>query len=73
MEFRMEIFLSYSRHNSKIADSLEILFKTKNITLKRDIRDIDYKQSIKEFMKEVRFSDYCLVVISEYYLELIRK
>ena len=67
----MEIFLSYSWHNSKIADSLEILFKTKNITLKRDVRDVDYKQSIKEFMKEVRASDYCLVVISENYLKSI--
>lgn len=67
----MEIFLSYSWHNSNIADCLDILFKTKNITLKRDVRDVEYKQSIKEFMKKVRTSDYCLVVISENYLKSI--
>lgn len=67
----MEIFLSYSWHNSNIADSLDILFKTKNITLKRDVRDVDYKQSIKQFMKQIRNSDFCLVVISENYLKSI--
>jgi hypothetical protein len=67
----MEIFLSYSWYNSNIADCLDILFKTKNITLKRDVRDVEYKQSIKEFMKKIRTSDYCLVVISENYLKSI--
>lgn len=68
----MKIFLSYSRHNSKIADFLDILFKTKNIILERDVRDVDYKQSIKEFMKRVRASDYCLFVISENYLKSVK-
>lgn len=65
----MKIFLSYSRNNSKIAESLEIFFQTKNIVLERDVRDLVYRQSIKEFMKKVRKSDYCLVVISESYLK----
>lgn len=67
----MKVFLSYSWKNEKIADSLDILFKTKNITLERDVRGIQYKQSIKAFMQQVRKSDYCLVVISKPYLESI--
>src|SRR5665647_915393 len=65
----MKIFLSYSWNNSKTAESLEIFFQTKNIVLERDVRDLEYRQSIKEFMKKVRKSDYCLVVISESYLK----
>jgi hypothetical protein len=68
---KAQIFLSYSWKNSSIADCLEILFKTKNITLNRDVRDVKYRQSIKEFMKQIRSSDFCLVVISEDYLKSI--
>lgn len=67
----MKIFLSYSWANSNIADALDILFLTKKIRLERDVRDVDYKQSIKEFMKRVRKSDYCLMIISEKYLKSI--
>ncbi|MDO8847527.1 MAG: toll/interleukin-1 receptor domain-containing protein [Coriobacteriia bacterium] len=66
-----KIFLSYSWKNSAIADYLDILFKTKNITLNRDVRDVEYRQSIKKFMKQIRSSDFCLVVISEDYLKSI--
>jgi len=68
----MKIFLSYSWKNSNIAEKLDILFQTKNIVLERDVRDVEYRQSIKEFMKRVRKSDYCLVVISESYLKSIK-
>lgn len=67
----MKIFLSYSWGNSSIADALDILFKTKQIILERDARDVDYTQSIKEFMKRVRKPDYCLMIISEKYLKSI--
>ena len=69
---KTKIFLSYSWKNSTIADALDILFKTKNIQLERDIRDVEYRQSIKEFMKRIRKSDYCLMIISEYYLKSIK-
>lgn len=65
------IFLSYSRKNSAISDSLDILFRTKNIQIERDIRDIGYRQSIKEFMKRIRKNDFCLMIISEEYLKSI--
>lgn len=67
----INIFLSYSWSNDDIANSLDILFTTKNIQLKRDKRDIEYKQSIKKFMQEVRQSDYCLMIISDEYLKSI--
>lgn len=70
-EIPMKIFVSYAWDNSTIADTLDILFNTKNIRLERDVRDIDYKQSIKEFMKRVRISDYCLMIISDNYLRSI--
>ena len=72
MVLNMKIFLSYSWNNSNIADALDILFKTKGIQLERDIRDVEYRQSIKEFMKRIRNSDFCLMIISEYYLKSIK-
>lgn len=66
-----KIFLSYSCKNKKIADQLDSMFMVKKITLVRDERDLDYRQSIKEFMKQVRESDYVLMIISEEYLKSI--
>jgi len=68
----MKIFLSYSWSNTAIADTLDIFFKTKGIQLVRDIRDVEYRQSIKEFMKGVRNSDFCLMIISDNYLKSIK-
>ncbi|MNC05590.1 hypothetical protein D3C75_530790 [compost metagenome] len=65
----MDIFLSYSWKNENVADILDIWFKTRNIILQRDVRDVEYRNSIKEFMKKVRKSDYVLLVISESYLK----
>jgi len=63
------VFISYSWNDSRIADTLDILFSSKEIILQRDIRDIDYKESIKEYMMKVRDADYCLMLISESYLK----
>lgn len=35
----------------------------------RDIRDLRYKSSIKEFMKQIRKGDYSFIIISEDYLK----
>ncbi|MFC5405518.1 toll/interleukin-1 receptor domain-containing protein [Cohnella soli] len=66
-----KIFLSYSWNDNKVADSFEIMFRTKGINLTRDLRDVEYRQSLKEFMKNVRKSDYVLMIISEHYLKSI--
>jgi len=63
------IFLSYSWSDTKIADSIDSLFSESGITLFRDVRDLKYKQSISEFMKNVRKTDNVVMIISDNYLK----
>jgi hypothetical protein len=35
----------------------------------RDVRDVEYRESIKEYMKRIRTTDFCLVLISEQFLK----
>jgi hypothetical protein len=65
------IFISYSWKNKIIADHLDVIFHSKGIVLQRDVRDINYKDSIKEYMKKVRNADFCLMLLSESYLKSI--
>lgn len=65
----MDIFISYSWENKDISDKFEVLFKSSGIILKRDIRNINYKESIKEFMKKIRNMDFCLMIISDSFLK----
>lgn len=65
----LDIFISYSWSNEILADSLDLLFNSKAITLKRDKREINYRDSIKAFMQKVRKADYCLMIISDSYLK----
>lgn len=65
----IDIFLSYSWNNDNIANRLDELFSLENIMLIRDKKEIKYKQSIKEFMRKVRKSDFCLMIISDDYLK----
>ncbi|WP_405157885.1 toll/interleukin-1 receptor domain-containing protein [Paenibacillus sp. FSL H8-0283] len=67
----MNVFLSYSWKNQNVADVLDNLFRKKSIIIKRDVRDVEYRQSIKEFMRQIRKSDYVLLVISEAYLKSV--
>jgi len=63
------IFLSYSHDDASLADSIDTKFAQSGIQLIRDKRDIDYRESIKEFMKQIRFNDYVVLVISSSYLK----
>ena len=65
----MKIFLSYCWKDESIANSVEKIFGEKGINLVRDIRDLRYKSSIKEFMKQIRKGDYSFIIISEDYLK----
>lgn len=62
------IFLSYSWDNSSIADSIDSEFAKYNTSIFRDIRDIEYKASIKEFMRTISSRDYVIMIISYEYL-----
>lgn len=66
---KSRIFLSYSWKDEKLADSIDKLFADAGIILIRDKRGIDYCDSIKEFMKQIRFNDYVVLIISSNYLK----
>lgn len=63
-----EIFLSYSWNDEEIANEIDSMFSLYSISLIRDVRDLKYKQSLSEFMKKVRITDYVIMIISESYL-----
>ncbi|BAU52107.1 toll/interleukin-1 receptor domain-containing protein [Mucilaginibacter gotjawali] len=62
------IFLSYCWANVSIADEIDNDFKRIGIQFKRDVRDLTYRNSIKEFMQQVGKSDFVLMIISDEYL-----
>ncbi len=66
---KYEIFVSYSSFDKQFVDELDQDFKSIGITVIRDIRDVKYTQSFKEFMKKIRNSDFVLMIISENYLK----
>lgn len=66
---QLRIFVSYSWSNTDIADQIEKDLSQFQIELERDVRDIKYKSSIKEFMARIRDAKYALVLISDEYLK----
>lgn len=63
------VFLSYSHSNRDLADFIDTALLNKGIRLTRDIRDIRYRQSIKEFMKSIRKTNCVFIIISKDYLQ----
>lgn len=66
---RQTIFISYSWANTDIADIIDKSFESTGLSIKRDIREIGYKGSIKEYMKQVRSTDFVLLIISDAFLK----
>ena len=64
-----KIFLSYCWKNEKVANLIDSYFSGMNIKIIRDKRDLEYKQSLKEFMKTIRDAEYVIMIISKDYLE----
>ncbi len=64
-----KIFLSYAWKNSNIADEIDNTFQGFGITFQRDIRDVKYRDSIKQFMKKIGKSNYVLMIISDEFLK----
>jgi tetratricopeptide (TPR) repeat protein len=64
-----QIFLSYSGRNKAIADAIDNDWQAVGLTLLRDVRDLTFKQNIKDFMRRVHKSDFVLLLISKDYLE----
>jgi hypothetical protein len=64
----MSVFLSYSHKDETIANLIDNMLQEKNIQVKRDVRDANIYCRIKDFMAEIRDSDYVVMIISENYL-----
>ncbi|WP_149304099.1 toll/interleukin-1 receptor domain-containing protein [Pareuzebyella sediminis] len=67
----LEIFVSYAwgGKSEALVDALEAAFKTRNMTLVRDKRDLGFKGEITEFMKRIGKGQAVVTVISDKYLK----
>jgi tetratricopeptide (TPR) repeat protein len=59
------IFLSYCHKDIKEINELENTFDSVGVILKRDIRKLNYKDSLDEYMASAHEDDYLLAFISE--------
>jgi len=66
-----EVCISYARGGSsgEIADKLCEVLKTKNIDVVRDSEDLEYKDSLKNFMQRLGKGKCVVTVISDKYLK----
>ncbi len=65
----IKVFLSYSWSNSIEADQVENLLTSLGYYVKRDIRELEYKRNIKEFMRTIGDSDFVITLISDKFLK----
>ncbi len=66
------VFLSYSRKDNKLAEEIDALCSRLSIPIQRDIRDIKYKQSIRQFMKQTADENTKVIaIISPNYLKSV--
>ncbi|EKO3785681.1 TIR domain-containing protein [Vibrio harveyi] len=63
-----KVFISYSWSDMKIANEIEDNLSRLQLELIRDVRDIEYKSSISDFMETIRGSDFAILLISDSYL-----
>jgi hypothetical protein len=66
-----KIFLSYCQKDSCIANIVERVIKNRLpfISISRDIRDVKYKESFREFMQTIGEHDFVITLISDQYLK----
>lgn len=65
----ISMFISYSWNDRNFVDDFDNKLQEYGYEVKRDIRDLDYTKSIKEFMKEIRETDYSIIVLSDSFLK----
>lgn len=71
-ERKKTLFLSYCQKDSDIADLIEEKLKPLidgKAKISRDIRDIEYHESLKKFMQSIEIHDFVIMVISDNYLK----
>ncbi|EPC09073.1 hypothetical protein HMPREF0402_04216 [Fusobacterium ulcerans 12-1B] len=64
----MKIFISYNWKNEDEMKIIDEAFKKKGIIPTLDKRDLKYKQSLEEFMEQIREHDFAILLISHNYL-----
>lgn len=63
------VFISYCWNDKLIAESIDSILKECNVKTIRDVNDLKFRDSISEFMKRVRKTDFTLLLISDAYLK----
>jgi len=66
---RQTLFISYSWADTNTADKIDTIFQPTGIFIKRDIREIKFKGSIKNYMSEIRETDFVLILISDSFIK----
>ena len=66
-----KVFLSYSWADKFFADFIDEALSKMGIILKRDERDIAFKESLKEFMESIGKHDFVISIISDNYLKSV--
>ena len=66
---RQTLFVSYSWADSTIADKIDTIFQPTGIFVKRDIREIKFKGSIRNYLSEIRDTDFVLILISDSFIK----
>lgn len=69
MKAEKKIFISYNWEDSQIVDEIDNFFISIGLPLIRDKKEMEYKSSIKDFMKKIRDTDYVIMVISDSFLK----
>jgi len=66
-----EIFVSFKwdTDSEKVADQIDQAFQAKGVTIRRDFRDIQYKDSIQGFMETLGRGKCVIAVIDDAYLK----
>lgn len=68
----MEVFLSYSWKEEKVADTVIEMFnplKSQGVEILRDKDRLKFMGNIKEFMKSIKSKDFAILLISDNYLK----
>lgn len=69
---KIDIFLSYCRKDSNVADDIYNYFvNNQNIKLHRDIFDIKKWDSIRTYMQSITNMNYMIIIISDAYLKSV--
>ncbi len=66
-----KIFLSYSWQNKEESSTIEEDFNRIGIPLIKDTNNIKFKDSISNFIKDIRNSDFAILLISDDYLKSV--